>query len=72
MSYFISPGTGIRVDIFGSSKAEQVAREMETPFLGRVPIDPLIAKLCDEGRIEDYRTEVLPNIVRNLKDLLAG
>ncbi len=54
MSYFECPDTGTRYDIFGPSHAEQTARQIGVPFLGRLPVDPEIAKLCDVGRIEDY------------------
>lgn len=30
--------------------AEKMAREMDIPFLGRVPLDPRIARACDEGK----------------------
>ena len=53
MSYFECPDTGKRYEIFGPSHAEETARRIGVPFLGRVPIDPEIAKLCDVGRVED-------------------
>ncbi len=31
-----------------------MAAQLGIPFLGRLPIDPAIARLCDAGRIEDY------------------
>lgn len=54
MSYFQCPETGKRYDIFGPSHAEETAARIGTPFLGRLPIDPEIARLCDTGRIEEY------------------
>ena len=54
MSYFVCPDSGKRHDIFGPSHAEQVARELDTIFLGRLPIDPEIARLCDAGQVESY------------------
>jgi MinD superfamily P-loop ATPase len=27
-----------------------MCQEMEVPFLGRVPLDPMIAQCCDEGK----------------------
>lgn len=35
-----------------------MALELEVPFLGQLPLDPLLARCCDEGR--DYLTE-MPN-----------
>jgi Mrp family chromosome partitioning ATPase len=54
MSYFECPDTGRRYDIFGTSHAEAMAQRIGVPFLGRLPIDPDIARLCDLGRLEDY------------------
>ena len=57
MSYFVCPDTGKRHDIFGPSHAEETARRLGASFLGRLPIDPRIAQLCDSGAIEDYAAE---------------
>jgi ATP-binding protein involved in chromosome partitioning len=54
MSYFVCPDNGKRYDLFGVSHAEAMAAQLGVPFLGRLPIDPEIARLCDAGRIEDY------------------
>jgi ATP-binding protein involved in chromosome partitioning len=54
MSYFECPDTGKRYEIFGPSHAEETARRVGIPFLGRIPIDPEIASLCDRGRLEYY------------------
>ena len=66
MSYFVTPDTGKRYDLFGPSRAEERAREMGVPFLGQLPIDPRIAELSDRGRIEDYESEVFVKMVRTL------
>ncbi len=57
MSYFVCPDTGKRYDLFGTSHAEEMATWMGIQFLGRLSIDPEIARLCDTGRIEDYAAE---------------
>ena len=71
MSYFQCPDSGKRYDIFGTSHAEETARRIGIPLLGRLPVDPEIARLCDEGRLEDYGdglfAEILPQIVARLK-----
>jgi ATP-binding protein involved in chromosome partitioning len=54
MSYFVCPDTGKRYDIFGPSHAEEMAARLGVPFLGRLPLDPEIARLCDAGDIESY------------------
>jgi len=57
MSYVIVPETGNKLELFGRSKGEEMAREADAPFLGQLPIDPELAHLCDEGEIERYNSE---------------
>lgn len=57
MSYVVCPGSDEPFELFGPSHAGEIAADMGMPLLGRLPIDPRIAKLCDVGRIEDYPAE---------------
>jgi hypothetical protein len=66
MSYFECPDSGKRYEIFGPSHAEETARQIGTPFLGRLPIDPEIARLCDTGHIEDYAAVTFAPMVEEL------
>jgi len=66
MSYFECPDTGKRYEIFGSSHAEEMAAWMGVPLLGRLPIDPQIARLADAGRIEEYAAEPFAPIAQAL------
>jgi ATP-binding protein involved in chromosome partitioning len=50
MSGFVCPKCGERTDIFRSGGGEKMAREMNVPFLGRIPIDPQIVEACDSGQ----------------------
>jgi Mrp family chromosome partitioning ATPase len=68
MSYFVCPDTGQRYDIFGPSHAEEMAARLGVPFLGRLPIEPEIARLCDTGRLEDYPAEDFISIAECLVD----
>jgi Mrp family chromosome partitioning ATPase len=70
MSYFECPDTGKRYEIFGPSHAEQVASQIGVPFLGRLPIDPEIAKLCDAGRVEDFEAKAFGPIAKELETLV--
>jgi len=49
MSYFIAPDTGKRYDIFGNGGGEKLATDLNTPFLGGVPINPDIRIGGDNG-----------------------
>ena len=49
MAYFIAPDTGLRYEIFGYGGAERAAQELQTPFLGRLPLDPRAREGSDRG-----------------------
>ncbi len=66
MSYFECPDSGRRYDIFGPSHAEEMAEWMSVPLLGRLPIDPQIARLADAGRIEEYPAEAFGPLAQAL------
>ncbi len=47
-------------EIFGSGGGERAAKEMGVPFLGRIPLEPRVSRLGDEGRPAVTLTEALP------------
>jgi len=49
MSGFVCPHCNTTVDIFKSGGGEEVARDFELAFLGRVPMDPKIVVAGDDG-----------------------
>jgi len=49
MSGFVCPHCNETVDIFKTGGGEEVAREFELPFLGRIPMDPRIVVAGDDG-----------------------
>lgn len=49
MSGFVCPNCSEVVDIFKTGGGEEVAREFELPFLGRVPMDPRVVIAGDDG-----------------------
>jgi len=50
MSGFVCPKCGEKTDVFKSGGGELMASQMDVPFLGRIPIDPLIVQACDSGK----------------------
>ncbi len=50
MSGFICPHCDESVDIFKSGGGEKLARELELPFLGKIPMDPRVVTGGDDGR----------------------
>ena len=59
MSYLYVPEIDKKIEIFGKSRGEEMAKTAGAPLLGQFPIDPQLAKLCDEGNIEQYDTEIM-------------
>jgi len=70
MSYLLVPETGQKMEVFGKSKGEEMATKAETSLLGKLPIDPELAKLCDQGKIEQYRSDFLSSMLGNLLAVL--
>jgi len=49
MSGFVCPHCGKEVNIFKYGGGERAARELDVPFLGRVPLDPQMVEAADNG-----------------------
>jgi len=49
MSGFVCPHCSETVDIFKTGGGESLARELELPFLGKIPMDPQVVMAGDEG-----------------------
>ena len=70
MSYLILPETGKKLEIFGRSKGEEMAKATGAPLLGQLPIDPELARLCDEGEIERYSSDAVSELFANVVAVL--
>ena len=68
MSYLYLADTDKRYEIFGKSKGEEMARVANAPLLGQIPIDPELAKLCDEGKIERYSGDIIAELGASLAE----
>jgi len=67
MSYLECPGCGEKINVYGPSRGEKLAAELGILFLGSIPIDPVIARKSDEGRIEDYSSAAFQAITEKLR-----
>ncbi|MBT8344893.1 MAG: Mrp/NBP35 family ATP-binding protein [Desulfofustis sp.] len=78
MSGFVCPHCNETVDIFKSGGGEQVAREFDLPFLGRVPMDPKVVMAGDDGTPylssdeQSPATEAFTKIVRAVENRLPA
>jgi len=62
MSYLYVPEIDKKIELFGRSRGEEMAKAAHAPLLGQLPIDPELAKLCDEGNIERYNSEIMTRL----------
>ncbi len=67
MSYALCPDCGKKINIFGESKADEVAAELGVPVLARIPIDPKTAALVDKGAVELAGDEYLENAAETIE-----
>ena len=55
MAYMTCPDCGKRLYPFGEGRTADVAKQYGLPMLAQLPIQPEIAKKCDEGRLMDIQ-----------------
>ena len=66
MSYATCPDCGRRIELFGRSKGQEASNAANIEFLGLIPVNPLISQLCDEGKIEEYKSPEFQAIAQRL------
>jgi hydrogenase maturation protease len=70
MSYLYVPEINKKIELFGKSRGEETAQAAGAPFLGQIPVDTELAKLCDEGKIERYDSEIITNLSSSLEKVI--
>ncbi len=69
MSYFHAEDTGHDYKIFGESHIDEICEKLGLDVLAKLPINPEVATLIDEGKIEEIDTEVLDKLVKKIVSL---
>ena len=59
MSYYTCPDCGKQIKVFGESHIDDIAAKYGVPVLAKLPIDPDLAKNCDQGVIELFEGDWL-------------
>ena len=59
MRYGKGPDCGREIKLFGESHIEEIGQKYGIPVLGKLPIDPALAKNCDQGVIELFEGDYL-------------
>ncbi len=72
MSYAVCPDCGRKINIFGESHIEAIARENDLSILGKIPMDPALANNCDNGLIELFEGEWLNSLSDIYYNMING
>lgn len=68
MAYIKCPKCDEKITIFGNGNYKKDIERQGLEVIGELPIDPKIAKLVDEGNIEDYDSNELNKVVQKLEN----
>lgn len=70
MSYALCPHCGKALAVFGQSKLEETAKRYGIAVTDKLPIEPSLSALCDEGNIELFSGALLENAAARLIDMI--
>ena len=65
-SYLECPDCGKKLEVFGKSHLEEVAKSFNLPVLAKLPIDPKLAEAFDNGLMETIPTDDLVGVVNKI------
>lgn len=68
-SYVQCPNCDEKFSIFGESKLDEISKELGVPVLAKLPIDPRIAKACDEGLVESVQAGLVDDVIKTIENL---
>ncbi len=65
MSYLTLPDSGKKLELFGKSRSHEMVEAAGAPLLAQIPVDPELAHLCDQGKIERYSSKIFDSLSQN-------
>ena len=66
-SYLECPECGKRISVFGESHIEEIAENLGTEVLGKMPIDPQLAEIVEQEKFYEAENKYLTNIIERLQ-----
>ena len=69
MSYVTCPDCGKEIHVFGESHLEEIAARSGLAVLGRLPMDPALAWVADQGVVELFEGSWLDDAAEKLEEL---
>ncbi len=72
MSYAVCPDCGKKIKVFGESHIDEIAQSFGLPVLAKLPFDPLISAISDEGLMEDFGSDYLDAAAQSIEETFTG
>jgi hydrogenase maturation protease len=69
MSHLYIPEIDKKIELFGKSRGAEMAEAAGAPLMAQIPIDPDLARLCDEGNIERYDGGIVARLSEALGEI---
>ena len=69
MAYFQCPNCGEKHEIFGKSNVNRMAEQYGIDTVEQLPLDPALAALCDQGKIEWIPEPLLQTLGEKIRSL---
>ncbi|MGN1130946.1 MAG: P-loop NTPase [Ruminococcus sp.] len=70
MSYFMCPECGKKHSIYGESKIDEIAEQYNTKVLAKLPINPDLASLIDQGKVEMFDGDCMEDAANEIEKLI--
>lgn len=70
MAYAVCPRCGERIEVFGPSQAWHTAAMLGIPVQAQLPLDPELARRCDAGQVEMYRSDLVEALAGRVMERL--
>ncbi len=61
-SYLVCPDCGKKISVFGESRVEEVAAELNIPVLGKMPIDAALAEAVEKEKFSEVENDYLSEL----------
>ena len=68
MSYITCPKCDEKIEVFGPSRVLHTTAQLGLPLLGRLPLDPELARRCDAGEVETFGGELFEPIANEVAE----
>ena len=65
-SYIVCPDCNKKINVFGESKVNEKAKQHDIKHVISLPIDPKVATLCDEGKIEKFDETYFDELIKDV------